>query len=139
MSLTALRIAVLDHDSTFLAFLTEALADAGYEPSVFTAGIGIHEVLRDLAPAAIILDIPDEDATSSWQALMLLSRAAYVRHIPLIVAVRDEPLAHAQVVLHGGPATVLLAKPYTLDELLDRIEDLIAIPRALSPALAPTG
>jgi len=124
----SLRIAVLDHDATFLAFLKEVLAAAGYEPSVFTAGIGVHEVLRDLAPAAILLDIPDGDATSSWQALTLLSRAAYVRHIPLIVAVHDEPLARAQVVLLSGPATVLLAKPYTLDELLNRIEDLITIP-----------
>ena len=128
MSLTALRIAVLDHDSTVLDVLKEVLADAGYEPCVFAAGIGIHEVLRDLAPAAILLDIPDHDAASSWQALSLLSQPAYVRHIPLILAVREEPLTHAQVVVHGGPATVLLAKPYTLDELLNRIEDLIAIP-----------
>ncbi len=123
----SLRIAALDHDATFLVFLAEVLTDAGYEPSVFTAGIGIHEVLRDLAPAAILLDIPDGNAASSWQALTLLSRDEYVRHIPLIVAVRDEPLAHAQIVVHGGPATILLAKPYALDDLLNQIESLTTI------------
>jgi len=54
------RIAILDDDQASRTSLSDALAEAGYEPVAFTPGIGVHEVLHDVAPAAIILDVPHD-------------------------------------------------------------------------------
>ncbi len=51
------RIAVIDDEQVFLDLLQELLSDEGYEPHVFPDGAAAYSRVRDLAPAAIILDM----------------------------------------------------------------------------------
>ena len=55
------NIAILDDDQVVRTFLCAVLADAGAR----VAGIGVHEALRNLAPASIILDVPHDLSASA--------------------------------------------------------------------------
>ncbi len=104
------------------------LADAGYEPAAFVAGIGVHEALRALAPAAIILDVPHDLSTSAlhWPAVAVLAQEAVLRHTPLLACVSDgDDDALRRIAALGLPFTVLLSKPVALDDLLARLRCLV--------------
>ncbi len=126
------NIAILDDDQVFRTFLCAVLADAGYEPVALVAGIGVHEALRDFAPAAIILDVPHDLSASAlhWPALAVLAQEATLRHVPVLAYIPDDD-ATRQVAALGLPFSTLLCKPVALDALLARLRRLIGqTPRA---------
>lgn len=111
------NIAILDDDQVFRTFLCAVLADAGYEPVALVAGIGVHEALRDFAPAAIILDVPHDPSASAlhWPALAVLAQEATLRHVPVLAYVPDgDDDATRQVAALGLPFSTLLCKPVAL-------------------------
>ncbi len=113
----ATRIAVVNHDPTFLTLLQEVLSADGYEVRRIFVGIGAHEILRAFAPAALILDIPHDDPAASWQLLGIVRDDAALDPIPRVVCVeRDQVRAHAAALQGHGTAT--LTKPFALDDLL---------------------
>ena len=118
------RVAVLDNDQVFLTLLRQVLTDAGYEAHTLRTGSGAHEVLRLLAPAAIVLDIPDAADAPAWRLLALLARDPALRHIPLIVCVPDDGHASDLAAALGHPLSTLVCKPVTLDGLLTDLERL---------------
>lgn len=128
MSMSAslpLRVAVLDNDHVFLTLLRTVLTEAGYEAHTLRPSIGAHEVLRTLAPDAIILDLPDDAGALAWRLLALLARDAHVRHIPLLVCVPDDGHASDRASALHHPRSTLLCKPFTLDALLAHLEQLL--------------
>ncbi len=121
------RVAVLDNDQVVLTLLRQVLTDAGYEARALRTGSGAHEVLRLLrllAPAAIVLDLPDAADAPAWRLLALLARDPALRHIPLVVCVPDDGHASALAAALGHPLSTLLCKPFTLDGLLADLERL---------------
>ncbi len=121
------RVVVLDDDQEFRAFLCAIFVDAGYEAHGSTAGIGVHEVVRDLAPVAVILDVPADPSASTlhWPALAVLAHDAATRRIPLLACVPDDDEdAARQVAALGLPSSVVLCKPLALDDLLARLRRL---------------
>ncbi len=117
------RVAILDNDQAFLTLLRQVLTDAGYEARTLRAGSGAHDVLRTLAPAAIILDLPDDGALS-WRLLSLLARDDRLRHTPLVVCVPDDGHTSDRAAALGHPMSTLVRKPFTLDGLLTDVERL---------------
>jgi DNA-binding response OmpR family regulator len=118
------RVAVLDDDQVFLTLLRDVLTEAGYEACTLRPGIGGHEVLRTLAPAAIILDLPDDAGVLAWRLLALCARDAHLRHIPLLVCVPDDGHASDRASALHHPRSTLVCKPFTLDALLTSLERL---------------
>jgi len=118
------RVAVLDDDQAVLTLLRQVLTDAGYAARTLRVGTGAQDVLRLLAPAAIILDLPAADAASSWRLLALLARDAHLRRIPLVVCVPDDGHASDRVSALNHPRSTLVCKPFTLDALLTSLERL---------------
>jgi len=119
------RIAILDDDQVFRTSLCEVLADAGYDPVALVAGIGVHEILRDLTPAAIILDVPHDPSTLHWPALAVLAHDATLRAVPLLACVPDGDDAAPRVAALDLPAVALLCKPSILDNLLVRLRRIV--------------
>ncbi len=120
------RVAVLDDDQTILTLLHEVLTDAGYEAHTLRAGSGAHEVLRTLAPAAIVLaPAADPNDAVGWRLLALLARDPALRRIPLLVCVPDDGHAAERVTALRPPRSTLLCTPVTLDDLLAHLERLL--------------
>jgi len=122
------RVAVLDDDQTILTLLHEILTDAGYEAHTLRAGSGAHEVLRTLAPAAIVLALPaaaDPNDAWGWRLLALLARDPALCRIPLLVCVPDDGHASERVTALRHPRSTLLCTPVTLDDLLAHLERLL--------------
>jgi DNA-binding response OmpR family regulator len=119
------RVAVLDDDQAFLALLRDVLTDAGYETHTLRTGSGAHDVLRTLAPAAIVLDLPAAADALGWRLLALLARDAHLRHIPLVACVPDDGHASARATALRPPVSTLVCKPFTLDGLLAALERLL--------------
>jgi DNA-binding response OmpR family regulator len=123
------RIAILDGEPMSYTSLAEALAAAGYEPVMLVAGIGVHEVLRDLAPAAMILDVSSDPCVVHWPALAVLAHDAVLRAIPLVACVPADGSAEAdaarRVAALGLPATTLLCKPVAVDDLVARVRRIV--------------
>jgi len=124
------RVSVLDDDQTILTLLHEILTDAGYEAHTLRAGSGAHEVLRTLAPTAIVLDLPaaaaaDPNASLGWHLLALLARDPALCRIPLLVCVPDDGHTSERVTALRHPRSTLLCTPVTLDALLAHLERLL--------------
>ena len=121
------RVAVLDDDQAILILLRQVLTDAGYAARTLRVGIGAHDVLRLLAPATIILDLPAaaDDDIRAWRLLALLARDADLRRIPLIACVPDDGHVSARAAALRHPQSTLVCKPWTLDALLAHLERLL--------------
>ncbi len=119
------RVAVLDDDQAVLILLRQVLTDAGYAARTLHSGTGAQDVLRLLAPAAIILDLPAAAEAASWRLLTLLARDDHLRRIPLVACVPDDGHASDRATALRHPLSTLLCKPLTLDGLLAHLERLL--------------
>jgi DNA-binding response OmpR family regulator len=118
------RVAVLDDDQALLILLRQVLTDAGYAAHTLRIGTGTQDVLRLLAPAAIILDLPAAADAASWRLLALLARDDHLRCIPLVACVPDDGRASDRAAALRHPVSTLVRKPWTLDGLLAPLERL---------------
>jgi len=119
------RVAVLDDDQAILILLRQVLTDAGYATRTLRVGTGAQDVLRLLAPAALILDLPTAAEAASWRLLALLARDDQLRRIPLVACVPDDGHASARAAALRHPLSTLVCKPWTLDALLAHLERLL--------------
>jgi len=127
----ATRSPVVNHDSLVLALLPEAVSADGYEVRRLYVGIDTHEILRAVAPAALILDTPRDKPAAIWQLRGIVRGDAALDPLPRVVCVeRDQMRAHATAL--AGPSAVILTTPCALDDLLHHL-----MPRMVgSPHLA---
>ena len=120
-----LRIVAINHDPEFLTLLQEVLSEEGYEPHLFREGAAAYAAVRELAPAAIILDIRLEHPTAGWDLLDRLRSDAALGATPIIVCSADLPALEAQAADQGPRWHATLAKPFDIDALLDLLHHLI--------------
>jgi len=123
----ATRIAVVNHDPTFLTLLQEVLSADGYEVRCLFVGIGAHEILRAFAPAALILDIPRDDPAASWQLLGIVRDDAALGRTSRVVCVEGDHVRDHAATL-AGHGTVTLTKPFALDTLVHLVRSLVGGP-----------
>ena len=108
------RVLVVDDDEIIRGFVSEALADEGYEIRTAANGRRALDVLREWKPNLIVLDLmmPEMDGWTFRAEQRKLPDAA---EVPVVVlsAVRD--LRAQAAALDAASA---LGKPFELDELL---------------------
>jgi len=119
------RVAVLDDDQAVLILLRQVLTDAGYAARTLHSNTGAQDVLRLLAPAAIVLDLPAAAEAASWRLLALLARDNHLRRIPLVACVPDDGHASDRAAALRHPLSTLVCKPWTLDALLASLDRLL--------------
>ena len=102
--------------------LVDALTDAGFEAQSAANGQEALAVSVNWKPDAIILDIimPVMDGPTFLRARRQRPDLAMV---PILV-LTAQPSQDRR--MHGLDATVVLRKPYDLDELLDAVRSLVA-------------
>lgn len=115
------RILVVDDTPALRTLLVDALVDAGFEAQGAENGLAALALSTEWRPDAIVLDImmPIMDGPSFLRARR---ERPGLRDVPVLVLTAQP--AHDRS-LNGLDATVILRKPYDLDELLDAIRALV--------------
>jgi DNA-binding response OmpR family regulator len=120
------RVAVVDDDRDIREGLKTALADEGYDVTVVPNGLKLLGVLQVDRPDLIVLDV-----MMSWIDGFELCRAIKKNHdyqsIPVIFISAKSSRADIEHGLECG-AVDYVVKPFDLDKLLGRIEQIIGRP-----------
>jgi two-component system response regulator MprA len=116
------RILVVDDTPALRMLLVDALLDAGFDARSAENGLAALTLTESWQPDAIILDImmPIMDGPTFLRARR--ERPA-LASVPVLVLTAQP--THDRL-LQGLDATVILRKPYDLDELLDAVRALVA-------------
>jgi CheY-like chemotaxis protein len=121
------RILVINDDTSFLTLMSELLSEVEeYDVQVHREGSKAYQFVKDQQPDLVILDIRIEGQDVGWAILECLTLDPKTRRIPLIVcsaAIRELD-AHRDLLDQYG--IEILAKPFDLDTLLDKVADGLA-------------
>jgi CheY-like chemotaxis protein len=113
-------VLVVDDDPDIRAFVSELLADEGYEVRAATNGLDALAVLTNWRPDVILLDLM-MPVMDGWAFLARQRLNLELASIPVIVM-------SASYNLSGGARRIaaadMLAKPFTIDHLLAKVEAL---------------
>jgi DNA-binding response OmpR family regulator len=131
------RVTVLDDHRQTLEVMRDILAPAGYAVSCTTRiGPELHEI-RDTLPDLVVIDLllaTDQRELSGWDVARLVRSHADLYRVPILVVSADRRLLQSVSAEANAMRDVhLLAKPFTVDELL------AAVRQALGPAGTPRG
>jgi len=119
------RVAVINDSERFKTAIQRALERDGYDVHRFRAGIGVHEVVRALAPAAIAIDIARDGVDRHWRALQALVDDPALVDVPIVLSVAEVPEGdvHRTLLLH--PGLLLLHHPVTAKEMARAVRAML--------------
>lgn len=121
------KIAVVNDDTQFLRMMHMILEGEGYDASVCFEEGNAFEILKQLQPALIILDIRMESPDGGWNLLDLLTLERSTAQIPVIVcsAAHDDLLRKQEFLTNLGVR--ILLKPFRVEMLLELVEEMLAL------------
>ena len=117
-------IAVIDDDAACRELLHDLLSEEGYTVHLFPDRATAARCLRDLAPAAVILDVRLETPTAGWEVLADLRHDPVLHATPVLVCSADRIALQERAGELGRQECMILAKPFDLDELLVLLQQL---------------
>jgi two-component system KDP operon response regulator KdpE len=120
------RIAVIDHDPTFLRLIDRILTLAGYEAIVCPEGTSAHEVVLDNQPDVVMIDTWLATRDEGWVVLQTLRLDDATRGIPILLSTSDaEEVKRRSLEVKAMQNMLILPKPFDPDSLLDAVERLL--------------
>jgi len=116
------RILIVEDNPDLRTVLTDALLDSGYDVSAVSNGAEALALVEERLPDAILLDLmmPVMDGAEFLRARR---ERPFLARIPVMVLTAS-PFHHRMI--DGLGATLVLRKPYDLEELLAAVEALCA-------------
>jgi DNA-binding response OmpR family regulator len=117
------RVLVVDDDSALRDLLTDILRDHGYTPASTARGSETLRLTRRFRPNLILLDahLPDLDGPEVVRQLRADSEASLIP-ILMYTAYPRESAEWREAELLGVP---MLAKPFDLGDLIERVQALL--------------
>lgn len=124
MIAVARQILVIDYDADFLSFMAALLEDEGHRAELAASVVEARAALAARRPDLIISDVRVWELPPR-ELLALLATDPQTRAIPVLlctVAARE-----VQELLDASPAPQLdlIAKPFAIEELLERVKRLL--------------
>ena len=122
-------LVVVNRDPEFLRLfrrVVEAEAYRALQSSyqvVVSPGDGAYALIREALPDLVVLDLLPGDA-SSWQLLDRLTRDPRTAAIPVLACSAPTSEVQARQAELCGQGRDLLLKPFSVDELLERVRQL---------------
>lgn len=119
------KILFIEDESTLQRAITRALADQGYKTlSALDGETGIAIAHKEL-PDLILLDliIPKKNG---FAVLSELKKDSETAHIPIIILTNLEGSADVERALTSGATTYLVKTNYKLEEVVDKIKNILA-------------
>jgi DNA-binding response OmpR family regulator len=132
-------IAVIDDDAACRELLHDLLSEEGYAVHLFPDRATVAWRLRDLAPAAIILDVRLENPTAGWEILADLRHDPVLHATPVLVCSADRIALQERAADLERQECTILAKPFDVDELLVLLQQLGRGAPPASPAATEAG
>jgi CheY-like chemotaxis protein len=117
------RIAVVNHDPTFLRLMELFLEHVGYHAMTFHgAGGDTLDFICECKPDLLILDIWLKEQDEGWNIIQLMRMEPGTQHIPIIVCSTDSQNLGAKSSLLQTLNCEVLEKPFDLAVLQNKIE-----------------
>ena len=123
-------LVVVNQDPEFLRLfrrVVEAEAyralESSYQVVVSPGDDGAYALIREALPDLVVLDLLPGDA-SSWQLLDRLTRDPRTAAIPVLACSAPTLEVQARQAELRGQGRDLLLKPFSVDELLERVRQL---------------
>jgi DNA-binding response OmpR family regulator len=117
----AKHIMIVDDDSAILEFMQLALVFAGYDVRVSTTGRELQKVAPEELPDLLLLDVrlQGEDGRAICKRLKANEQTKELPIVMLSAHVSERRLRA------DCPADDVLAKPFDLQTLIDKVENLL--------------
>jgi CheY-like chemotaxis protein len=117
------HIVVANDDVLMLDLMKELLTDEGYQVTLIRESRKAYQLIKELAPDLVILDIRMGNELTGFELIALLMLDPATRRIPLIVASADSRALqeHADQLAHHN--ILVVAKPFDLEDLLKAISE----------------
>lgn len=125
----AKRILLVDDSEFIIEIMAHILTDQGYEVITHNCGSEVANIVKHQQPDLLILDInlPDMDGITVCRAL---KAAQETSHIPIIICSGSGDM-RALLKQQGAPDDIL-AKPFDLKNLLDKVQLQLTTDNALT-------
>jgi CheY-like chemotaxis protein len=117
-------IMICDDDAGILEMIVIILEDSGYHVIAEQNSVNLYQLIELEKPALLLLDLW-MPVLSGDQVLMHLRSNPETQDLPVIVL--SASTDGAKIAKDAG-ANGYIAKPFDIDDLLDRIENILAIP-----------
>jgi DNA-binding response OmpR family regulator len=113
--------------------LETLLVEAGYDVRCWANGLAAFEQLVQRPPQLIILDLRlGDDREAGWHILSLLRMEPRTASTPVILLSADRDfLQQRERILRTKKQATPFTKPFDVDELLDKIQQMAGSPVAL--------
>jgi DNA-binding response OmpR family regulator len=111
-------IAVVNNDTDFLNLMEELLRLEGYNTIICREGDRAYELMKQVQPDLIVLDIRLEHAETGWTILECLRLDPATTAIPVIVCSADSAFLRDKALSLQQLRCDILEKPFDLDMLL---------------------
>jgi CheY-like chemotaxis protein len=127
------RVLVVDDEPMIRQLVADFLVDAGYLTQTAANGSEALRVMKQLKPDAIVLDLmmPTLDATGFVELLRL---NPHYSRVPIVVMTAAYNAAEEAARL-GAQACV--SKPFEMEDLVDKVGQLIGIPERPAVPIQP--
>jgi len=130
------RIAVINHEHSFLALMQEFLSDEGYEAMCWHADEGYEAMcwhadedtfakLKAAQPALGIIDIVVPRRDAAWALLERIHNDPTTAHIPVIVCTADVSYVREKAAPLLAYGYAVVEKPFMVDDLLTEMRQLL--------------
>jgi CheY-like chemotaxis protein len=127
--MTAHPILVIDDDPAILDLIAQVLLEEGYEVLAVSNGQTAVDLARKLRPHLILLDLMMPQM-NGWQVTDVLKADPQTRAIPILLLSARREMARTANELG---VTAYLEKPFDLDDLLSRVQRILALSEDLRP------
>ena len=122
----ARRVLIIEDDPDIIHLLHYIVARAGCESVLASGGKQGLRLAHKSEPDLILLDLMMDDM-DGWSTLEALKADEHLRPIPvIIVTVKQEVEDYDQIDAHAGMFEGWVSKPFQVDDLIGRINKVLA-------------
>ena len=121
------RVVITNHEPAFLGLLQELLQEEGYEALVPPKLDDTYPFIKEVRPAAVVLDAPFRQETAILAVLDLLRLDPATARLPVVVC-STAPRDLGGLDGREGEGLYLLAKPFDLDRILAVLATALRVP-----------
>lgn len=118
-------IAVVNNDTDFLGLMEELLRLEGHKTIICRSGDRAYELMKQVQPDLIVLDIRLEHAETGWTVLERLRLDPTTTAIPVIICSADSAFLREKALSLQQLRCDTLEKPFDLDMLLEKVARML--------------